>query len=72
MIRFRSSAETETWPRWLPAPNLRDQELHFVYRRGEKKGACGQPVMWVEVGHPTTKRPRCGQCTSIVRQAGHA
>lgn len=58
------ATKAERWPRWLPAPNLRDRELHWVKRRGEN-GACGQPVMWVEIDHPTTKRSRCAHCALI-------
>lgn len=57
-----SRKSQETWPRWLPAPNLRDNELHWTVRRGDETGACGAPVMWAEPGHPTTRRRRCRRC----------
>lgn len=51
----------ERWPRWLPAPYLRDQSTHYVQRRGER-GACGAETMWAEPGHSTTERPHCREC----------
>lgn len=58
----------ETWTRLLPAPNLRDNELHWC-RRGDPD-TCGQPVMCVEMGHPTTKRRCCAQCVAVAGRAG--
>jgi hypothetical protein len=60
---------TEAWPRWLPAPTLRDLEAHFVTTSGGV-GACGATVMWVESGHPTSRRRRCAVCRDVAASAG--
>lgn len=57
--------DADQWPRWLPAPHLRDNQLHYTWQRGDQHGACGAPVMWVENGHATTRRARCPRCRVI-------
>lgn len=57
----------ERWPRWLPAPYLRDQRTHYVQRRGER-GACGAETMWAEPGHCTTERPHCRECLHLAER----
>jgi hypothetical protein len=53
--------------RWLPAPTLRDRELHLA-TDGNERGLCGQQVMWVRPGHETTQRPHCADCERLSRR----
>lgn len=55
----------EVWPRWLPAPNLRDPYTHYTFK-GEERSICGAEIMWAKVGHPTTERPQCPRCQRVV------
>ncbi|RCW46942.1 hypothetical protein DFQ14_101282 [Halopolyspora algeriensis] len=55
----------EVWPRWLPAPHLRDRTVHLAEDRNGP-GLCGQPVMWAKPGHPCTQRPCCPDCLEAV------
>lgn len=64
---WSATSDDEQWPRWLPTPYLRDQRTHFVTQRGER-GACGVETMWAKPGHPTTLRPRCRKCVSLVQR----
>jgi hypothetical protein len=61
---IKKGSPAERWPRWLPAPYLRDQCTHYVQCRGER-GACGAETMWAEPGHATTERPRCRECVHL-------
>lgn len=54
------------YPRWLPGTTLRDRFTHLVLKAGHTTGVCGDPVMWARVGHPTTERPGCPDCLSLV------
>lgn len=61
----------EVWPRWLPSPGLRALDTHFVLWPGGA-GECGAEVMWADVGHPTTARPRCSVCLQIAEPHSRA
>ena len=50
--------------RWLPAPHLLDHETHLAPESADK-ALCGAAVMYVDPGHPSTKRPRCPDCQRI-------
>lgn len=65
MTVWLSPPQTETWPRWLPAPRSTDPHTHLC-RSLASVGLCGAETMWARAGHQATTRPRCPDCERLV------